>query len=144
MRFLSALLLVLLPASAWSKPWPYKLEVTPIEGPVDQQVIARYTPALDACKDKTTITNDIALCYKAEFARQDAALNATWAKTLARVAPVDRPSLRTAQRAWVKARDPFCTRVMKGFEGGTMAGLEWWDCRAELSIRRAIWLERVR
>jgi uncharacterized protein YecT (DUF1311 family) len=138
------LLLVLFPASAWSKPRPYTLEVTPIEGPVDQQVLARYTPALNACKDKAAITNDIALCYKAEFARQDAGLNAAWAKTLARVAPVDRPGLRAAQRAWVKARDPFCTGVMKGFEGGTMAGLEWWDCRAELSIRRTIWLERIR
>jgi len=144
MRLILALLIALLPASAWAKTWPYKLAVTPIEGPVDQRVIARYTPALGSCKDKAEITNDIALCYKDEFARQDAVLNVAWAVALARVAPADRASLRSAQRAWVKARDPFCNRVMKDFAGGTMAGLEWWDCRAELSIRRTMWLETIR
>lgn len=144
MRRALPLLLALLPASAWARAWPYTLEITPIEGPVDQRVEARYTPALAACKDKAEGTNDIALCYKAEFARQDAALNAAWAKALARVTPADRTSLRTAQRGWIRQRDPFCDRVMKDFAGGTMAGLEWWSCRAELSIRRSMWLESIR
>lgn len=140
---LALLLAALLPATAVARTWPYKLALTPIEGPVDPQVIARYTPALDACKDKAGITNDIALCYKAEFARQDAALNSAWAKALSRVALDDKASLRVAQRAWVKARDPFCNQVTKAFEGGTMAGLEWWDCLAELTIRRTLWLEAL-
>lgn len=137
------LLLVLLPAAAMAKAWPYQLAVTPIEGPLDPVVQARYTPALKACQDRAVTTDANARCFKAEFARQDAALNAAWARALPRVAPADRPMLRAAQRRWLKARDPFCDTVMKSFEGGTIAALEWWSCRAELTIRRTIWLEQL-
>jgi uncharacterized protein YecT (DUF1311 family) len=135
--------LAALAGSAGARTYPYELAVTPIEGPVDRSVQGRYTAALVRCQARARTTNDNALCFKDEFGRQDAALNAAWARALAGVPADNRAALRAAQRQWVKARDPFCDAVMKEFAGGTMAGLEWWSCRAEVSIRRTMWLESV-
>ena len=41
------------------------------------------------------------------------------------------------------ARDPFCTKVADEFTGGTIHSLIWFNCNAEQSIRRTLWLERV-
>lgn len=138
---MSTLAAVLLAAAA-GNPFAYTLMVTPEEGPIDQAVQARYTPALAACQAKAQTTNDNAQCFVDEFTRQDAALNAAWPAALARVG-AKAPALRVAQRGWVAARDPFCQQQLQGFAGGTIAPLAYASCRAELTIRRTMWLEKV-
>jgi uncharacterized protein YecT (DUF1311 family) len=52
--------------------------------------------------------------------------------------------LRQAQRNWISSRDPFCKNVAGSFDGGTIAPVAYTYCRAELTIRRTIWLEHLR
>ena len=127
-----------------AQPFAYRMEVTPEEGPLDHAVQARYTPALTACQDKAEGTDGNARCFVAEFARQDAALNRAWPKALARVGTARAAALRTAQRRWIGERDPFCEKLMKEFEGGTFGAVAYHSCRAELTIRRTMWLEKLR
>ncbi|MBU6268501.1 MAG: DUF1311 domain-containing protein [Sphingomonadales bacterium] len=135
--------LLLAAAPAAPDPFAYTLAITPVEGPVDNGVEARYTRAHATCKDHAQGTNETAKCFVAEFARQDGALNRQWAKTLARVPAPQRPALRAAQRRWVSQRDPFCDAVYKSFDGGTFAPIAYADCRVELTIRRTMWLEQL-
>lgn len=121
----------------------YRLVMTPEEGPLDPAVQARYTPALKACQDRAETTDDNARCYEAEAARQDAALNRVWRAVWTPLAPARKAELLASQRKWIAARDPFCTSVADGFTGGTIHSLIWFNCNAEQSIRRTLWLERV-
>jgi len=137
---MTAVAALLLTAAA---PYAYTLEITPVQGPVVPAVEARYSRAVAACKARAQVTNETALCFVAEFRRQDAALNRQWAATLARIPAAQRPALRAAQRAWVGQRDPFCEGVYKSFDGGTFAPIAYADCRVELTIRRSMWLEKL-
>jgi hypothetical protein len=44
----------------------------------------------------------------------------------------------------VADRDPFCGKDADGFAEGTIGGIVYLDCRVELTIRRTMWLERLR
>jgi len=121
----------------------YRMVMTPEEGPVDKAVEARYTDALHACQEHAVVTDDNARCFLEEFPRQDARLNAAWRATFARMGMVDKPALLAAQRKWIEARDPFCRKVADEFKGGTILPVIWHNCRAEQTIRRAMWLEKL-
>lgn len=138
---------VLLPGAAGAQApgrFAYKLQVTPEEGPVDPAITGRYTAVFQACQNRAKITFDHFACFDAEFARQDAVLNRTWKATFARITGPDHARLLAAQRAWLAARDPFCRSDADGFSGGTIMPIIFADCRVELTIRRTIWLERLR
>jgi uncharacterized protein YecT (DUF1311 family) len=51
----------------------------------------------------------------------DSELNAAYKTLMARLAAADRTRLRTAQRAWITARDTTCQFVSGGADGGSMA-----------------------
>jgi len=122
----------------------YKLEVTPEQGPVDPTITKRYTAAWANCQKHAATTSENAACFEAEFRRQDTKLNQTWRETLNRLPLTEHNSLRTAQRQWVTDRDPFCRKDADGFAGGTIEPVIYVDCLVELTIRRTIWLERLR
>ena len=124
-----------------SDPFEYKLEMTPEEGPVDKAVESRYTKLFADCQEKAQITEENAACFEAEFIRQDAALNQAWKATLGRLPDAMHKPLLAAQRKWIAARDPFCRADSDG--GGTIAPVEYSNCRVELTIRRTIWLENL-
>jgi uncharacterized protein YecT (DUF1311 family) len=120
------------------------LHVTAEEDQFDPVISARYTPAFAACQNRAKITSDNDACFAAEFARQDAALNRVWKVTFARITGTDHTRLLAAQRAWLAARDPFCREDADAFSGGTIMPVVYSSCRVELTIRRALWLERLR
>lgn len=120
------------------------LAITDEQGPVDPAITARMTATFNRCQDKAQVTSDNDACYAAEFGRQDALLNRTWARVFARVTGRDHARLLAAQRRWLAARDPFCRKVSDGYAGGTIAPVIWSSCRVELTIRRTIWLENLR
>jgi len=122
---------------------PYRMEMTPEEGPVDPVVAARYTPALKVCQARAATTDDNARCFAAEYGRQDAVLNAAWKRAYGRQPASRKVALLADQRRWIAARDPFCRKVEAGFAGGTIMALIWFDCRAEQAIRRTLWLEQL-
>lgn len=120
------------------------LYVTAEEDQVDPAVNARYTPAFAACQNRAEITSDNDACFVAEFVRQDAVLNHVWKMAFARITGSDHTRLLAAQRAWLAARDPFCRKTADAFSGGTIMPVVYSSCRVELTIRRALWLERLR
>ena len=54
-----------------------------------------------------------------------------------------RARLRTEQRAWLKAKDPYCRREVEA-GGGTMDLLALDDCALREMVRRTIWIEGYR
>jgi uncharacterized protein YecT (DUF1311 family) len=130
--------------AASGDPFAYTMAITPEEGPTDPAIQRRYTAKFDACQKRARTTPENATCFEAEFPRQDAVLNRTWTATLARLPGAQHKRLVEAQREWIAARDPFCKRQSDDFSGGTIAPIVYVDCRVELTIRRSIWLERLR
>ena len=124
-------------------PYAYKLVLTPPEGPSDPSVEARYTHQLMACLEADATTIAMADCHVEEFDRQDAALNAAWKRAFPRQSKANQAALRTAQRQWVVARDPFCRKQADSYSGGSIAPIIYVSCRTELTIRRTIWLEQL-
>jgi len=100
-----------------------------------------YTTVYADCQKQAQTTQESAACLQAEFARQDAALNLAWKAALARLPAATHTPLLKAQRKWIAARDPFCQAESDG--GGTIAPVEYVDCRVELTIRRTMWLENL-
>ncbi len=127
-----------------SDPYAYKFVLTPEDGQVDPAINARYTKQLDACQKKAVATPDIADCFEDEFKRQDAALNVAWKAALQRVGPRSSAQLIAAERRWVAARDPFCSKASDQFKGGTIMPIVYSSCRVEETIRRTMWLEKLR
>lgn len=131
-------------APAAADPFAYKLEVTPEEGPLVPAVEARYTPAYRQCGKGSVTTRDAADCLEAEFARQDKALGAAWKAAFARTKGPAHAALLNAQRQWIANRDPFCRKLSDEYSGGTIAPVIWSSCRVETTIRRTMWLEKLK
>lgn len=130
------------PKAPTEGPFAYHMAKTPEEGPVDPAVADRYTKAWRACSTGTAATPDLVDCFRSEFARQDAALNHAWPRTLHRVPASRRRALIEAQRRWIAARDPFCKAYVDGLRG-SLVSTAYLDCRVELTIRRTIWMETL-
>ena len=141
----SAAILALIPLQAsTASPYPYKLEITPMEGPLNPDVERRYTPQFQSCQKKAISTLENLDCLEAEFARQDADLNRVWRTTIKRVPSARREALLEAERKWVADRDPFCESHAEALSlGGSIRPILYLSCRTELTIRRTIWLENV-
>ena len=75
---------------------------------------------------------------------QDLRLNQQWRKTLARLKPEAIAALRVAERAWIKGRDKHCHLASDEYAGGSLAGIAFGDCMVTETIRRTIWLEKLR
>lgn len=125
-------------------PYAYKLEITPIEGPLNSEVEHRYTANFESCQKGASTTLQNVACVQAEFTRQDAALNRAWKATLRRIPSAKHKALLAAQRKWIAGRDPFCRSHADSVSlGGTMRPVLYLSCRTELTIRRTIWLEKL-
>ena len=122
----------------------YRLEMTPEDGPLDPAVQRRYTPRFANCQKHAVKEQENTACFAAEFIRQDVALNRAWKATLHRQSLSGRRPLLTAQRKWIKDRDPFCKSIADSFNGGTIAPVVYANCRVEQTIRRTMWLEILR
>ena len=106
---------------------------------------AGQSSAYRACRNDPQVTTySLEMCQITEMKLQDSALNLQWATTLARLGP-DRVSiLRAAERNWIKARNAHCNRKADEYAGGTMAPVLYGSCMIDETIRRTIWLEKLR
>lgn len=141
--FLAAATLALPALAEVSSPFAYRMVMTPEEGPLDPAVEGRYTSAFAACQNTAQTTSDNAACFVDEFSRQDKALNKAWQSVFPSIPAQQRPLLRSAQRRWIAERDPFCRKQSNGFSGGTIVPVIYVSCRAEQTIRRTLWLEKL-
>ena len=122
----------------------YKFAMTPEEGPTDPAIDKRYSSEFTACQKRAISTTANVECFDGEFIRQDKVLNRVWKVTLGGMPGASHGPLLHAQRRWIAARDPFCRKQAAEFEGGTIAPVVYANCRVEQTIRRAMWLEKLR
>lgn len=80
-------------------------------------------------------------CAAAEFARQDARLNARYRQVIAALRPRPQARLREAQRAWIRWRDTRC-RSLADVEGGVGVPPLGGDCTVTMTVERLVDLER--
>lgn len=89
------------------------------------------------------------LCVYRNYQRADAAMNAQWAKTAARLKEMDREIDRTydkdpgyfdtalaAQRAWITYRDKHCRSVSFEARGGSMSPMLDSGCKLRMTVER--------
>jgi uncharacterized protein YecT (DUF1311 family) len=97
---------------------------------------------------------EMTTCAGQDFQKADAALNAQWKRTAARMKALDvdpvkdgRPSysqaLLVAQRAWLAYRDAHCRSAGYYARGGSMEPMLVATCRAELTRERARQLKEL-
>ena len=125
-------------------PYAYTWEVTSEEDSIPPDVDKPFTGAWKRCQNHAITTSDNVQCFDGEFDRQDAALNRTWRATLRRWPASRHAGLVVAQRSWVARRDPFCRHEADQYSGGTIMPVIYVSCRVEVTIRRTMWLEKLR
>ncbi len=107
---------------------------------VEKEYSATYTQCLRTGDAARGVTPAMAGCINAELVRQDKRLNTAYAGAMARLSPKAKASLRTVQRAWIKSRDAECSANLTG---GTIDFIERPSCHLNLTIERAVELERM-
>ncbi len=136
--------LVIAPPAIAAGPYAYKLKITPEEGPVDLAVEGRKSLEYGTCAQGAMTTLDSTDCLMDELQRQDTMLNLVWGHKYRHIAPANKPALLAAQRKWVAARDPFCRKQSDAYKGGTIAPIIFVACKMDLTIRRTMWLEKLK
>jgi len=108
-------------------------------------VQARLTPAYRECHTRSGGGFPEAVCLGEESLRQDARLNAQWRRTLSGMSALEGRSLRRHQRGWIARRDAHCkAEVVADDVLGATAKLVYNDCYLDLTVRRIMFLERLR
>jgi uncharacterized protein YecT (DUF1311 family) len=100
--------------------------------------IALLAPLAHADCASATTQAAMNTCAAADFARADAALNATYAEVMARLARDEqgRARLVAAERAWLTFRDAQCAFETSRAEGGSIHPMLVAICRAGLTVAR--------
>ena len=95
------------------------------------------TARADTC-DQAMSQRDMDVCAQKDFDNNDAALNATYKKVLARLKDVEptRKLFVDAQKAWLGFRDAECGFSSSDSIGGTMHGMVDVNCKARLTKDR--------
>jgi uncharacterized protein YecT (DUF1311 family) len=110
---------------------------------VPLEIERRYSPIYQACRNRRGVA--LGECNSTELKAQDDLLNRTWVRVMTAL-PSDqrRHALRLLQRKWIKDRDRACRALAdpdldSDWKGGDMSA-----CLLNATIRRTMWLERVR
>lgn len=110
---------------------------------VPLEIERRYTPAYEACRHRRGVA--MGVCNSAELKVQDAALNITWVRVMTAL-PSDarRHALRLLQRQWIKDRDRACRALANPDLNADWQAGDVSACLLNATVRRLIWLERLR
>jgi uncharacterized protein YecT (DUF1311 family) len=98
-------------------------------------------PAAATCGDLNTQT-EMNQCFAARARRADAALNASWARLMAKAGPGKAPYLK-AQRLWIQFRDAECAAEPVSSPDGSMHGMEVSACMADLTEARTKTIDQL-
>lgn len=85
---------------------------------------------------------EINACAREDFARSERELNREYKALKASLATDGQARLLSAQRAWLKKRDPDCRALLHEDEGYTIWPSEFDNCRAEANRERTAQLRR--
>jgi uncharacterized protein YecT (DUF1311 family) len=110
------------------------------------EVERRYSKDFSRCMEGSEGQSTYGMldCINKELQKQDAALNATYKKLMARLTPARQKKLRQLQRDWIKRRDAVASESAAEWEGGTGAPVAYKSALLQETVRRTIWLERYR
>jgi uncharacterized protein YecT (DUF1311 family) len=119
---------------------------TPLIAQSNAEVERRYGKDYVRCMESPggVSTYGMLECIGEEHKKQDAALNATYKKVMARLTPARQKKLRQLQRDWIKRRDAIASESAAEWEGGTGASVAYTSALLQETVRRTIWLERYR
>jgi uncharacterized protein YecT (DUF1311 family) len=122
------------------------IAAAPLIAQSNAEVERRYSKEYVRCTDSPEgeSTYGMLECIGNEHKKQDAALNATYKKVMARLKPARQKTLRQLQRDWIKRRDAIASESAAEWEGGTGASVAYTSSLLQETVRRTIWLERYR
>ena len=112
-----------------------------LEREVDRAFSASYHSCIKSAPNIPALGD----CTRRETEVQDARLNRIYRGVMARLSDTERNRLRTAERAWVRRRDPICEAYAVKIDGSaatSMSALINLDCVLKATTRRAILIER--
>ncbi|MBD9526686.1 lysozyme inhibitor LprI family protein [Paracoccus sp. PAR01] len=150
MRVHFALVLALLPVSAWAQDAQVDKSVIAAcfdkapPGAVDPDCIGMAAGICEAKVGSTTV--GISSCAMAEAAEWDTILNREYKATRDQFAKIPGISdqLQVAQRGWIALRDADCQIAYDRFEGGSMRSIASANCRMQHTAHRALELRNMR
>lgn len=150
--WIGAALLASVPVAAQGQPAagpnPATTAASPPARLSEAQANARRTPQFKRCMNSGDAARGVTMgmnnCLGAETKRQDAKLNATYRRIMARQSTRGKTRLQMLQRAWIPERDATCKRASDEARGGTLSTILFSDCIITETIRRTAWLERYR
>jgi|ERR1044072_1871570 uncharacterized protein YecT (DUF1311 family) len=110
---------------------------------VPLEIEQRYTAAYQACRNRRGAA--MGECNTAELRIQDARLNRTWLRVMTAL-PSDarRHELRLLERKWIKERDRACRALANRDIDAEWQSGDVSACLLNATVRRTMWLERVR
>ncbi|MBO6726597.1 MAG: DUF1311 domain-containing protein [Rhizobiaceae bacterium] len=82
-------------------------------------------------------------CAGLAYEAADERLNETYGEVRARLDEAGREQLVATQRAWIAFRDTECTFRSRGVEGGTIYGMVYSGCLADLTDQRTADFEEM-
>lgn len=107
-----------------------------------ERIAAERSPELTRCLASDDAARGVSVamggCFNAELARQDALLNAAYARAMAARDPAARNRLRAEERGWIGRRDEGCAEATTG---GTIDQVEIPACLLDETIARRLVLE---
>ena len=108
--------------------------------PMASAVEKRFTGQFNQCVRKPEL-DPLAKgnCQSQEYLRQDRALNFAYRQAMQKLKPDQRLALRDAERTWIKRVSVYCDQPDFQTADGTDSG-----CMISETIRRTIWLEKLR
>ncbi|MES2444928.1 MAG: lysozyme inhibitor LprI family protein [Pseudomonadota bacterium] len=109
---------------------------------VPLEIERRYSPGYLACRNRRGVA--LGECNTAELKIQDDRLNRIWVRVMTGLPDARRRALRLLERKWIRERDRACAAL-----ANPDAAVEWKSgdrtaCLVHATIRRTMWLERVR
>ncbi len=119
------------------------LIATPVLAAADVSSLeSRYTAGYNRCMNSSDGASTMGMigCITAENAKQDAKLNAAYAKAMADLTPAQKLKLKAAQRAWIAFRDADCASYQDD-DWGTLSRINANMCVLHRTVERTIELE---
>jgi uncharacterized protein YecT (DUF1311 family) len=102
----------------------------------------RYTPGYNRCMNSSDGASTMGMigCISDETTKQDAKLNAAYAKAMADLTPGQKVKLKAAQRAWIAFRDADCASF-EDQDWGSLSRINANMCVLHRTVERTIELE---
>ena len=77
------------------------------------------------------------------YEKVDKELNLVYKQVIGKMSELDKTTLKTAQRKWIKMKESSCTKEAAEYEGGSMYSMIYHDCLAIKTKKRITELKKI-